>query len=354
MSVSLGELAVRFGCELRGDPQTRVERVATLANADAHALAFLANPRYRPQLAHTRAAAVVLDAAAAADCPTQVLLAANPYATYARIAAILHPEPFPAPGVHATALVAASARLDPSAHVGAFTTIGEHAVIGARCILGPNCVLEQRVTLADDVRLVAGVTLCRGVRIGARSVLHPGTVIGADGFGYAPERGTWLKVPQLGTVSVGADVEIGSNTSVDRGAIEDTVIEDGVKLDNLIQIGHNVRIGAHTAIAACTGVSGSTAIGKRCMIGGKVGIAGHLTIADDVVLTAYSAVSHSITSAGVYSSTLPIEEAHAWRRMVARFKRLASYETRLRRVEGAAGVRRTPPRRPAGETDDDE
>jgi UDP-3-O-[3-hydroxymyristoyl] glucosamine N-acyltransferase len=353
MSVSLGELAVRFGCELRGDPQARVERVATLANADAHALAFLANPRYRPQLAATRAAAVVLDAGSAADCPTHMLLAANPYATYARIAAILHPEPPAAPGVHATALVAASARLDPSAQVGAFASIGEHAVIGARCVVGPHCVLEPRVTLADDVRLTARVTVCRGVQVGARSVLHPGAVIGADGFGYAPERGTWLKVPQLGTVRIGADVEIGCNTAVDRGAIEDTVIEDGVKLDNVIQIGHNVRIGAHTAIAACTGVSGSTVIGKRCMIGGHVGIAGHLTIGDDIVITGFSAVSHSITSAGVYSSTLPTEEAHVWRRMVARFKRLGFYETRLRNVERAAGVKRVPPQTDE-ETDADE
>jgi UDP-3-O-[3-hydroxymyristoyl] glucosamine N-acyltransferase len=200
---------------------------------------------------------------------------------------------------------------------------------------------------------VARVTLCRGVEVGERCVLHPGSVLGADGFGYAPERGTWLKVPQLGTVRVGADVEIGSNTTVDRGAIEDTVIEAGVKLDNLIQIGHNVRIGAHTAVAACTGVSGSTVIGQRCMIGGHVGIAGHLTIGDDVVITGYSAVSHSIRSAGVYSSTLPTEEAHIWRRMAARFKRLGAYETRLRSLERAAGVKRTPPR-PAEETDDDE
>lgn len=354
MSVSLGELAVRFGCELRGDPQARVERVATLANADAHALAFLANPRYRRQLAQTRAAAVVLDAASAADCPTHVLLAANPYATYARIAAILHPDPPAAPGVHASALVAASARLDPSAQVGAFASIGEHAVVGARCVVGPHCVLEARVTLADDVQLVARVTLCRGVQIGARSHLHPGVVIGADGFGYAPERGTWLKVPQLGSVRIGADVEIGSNTTIDRGAIEDTVLEDGVKLDNLIQIGHNVRIGAHTAIAACTGISGSTVLGKRCVIGGEVGFAGHLTIADDVVIAGFSAVTRSITSAGVYSSTLPIEEAHAWRRMVARFKRLGVYETRLRQVERAAGVRRTSPQPPDEETDDHE
>jgi UDP-3-O-[3-hydroxymyristoyl] glucosamine N-acyltransferase len=333
MSVSLGELAVRFGCELRGDPEARVERVATLANADGTALAFLANPRYRPQLATTRAAAVVLNAEAAADCPAPVLLAANPYATYARIAAVLHPSPAAPAGVHPTAQVAAGARIDPAAHVGAYSSIGARAVIGARCLIGPLSIVEEEVVLESDVRLVARVTVCRGVTIGARSVLQPGAVVGGDGFGYAPERGTWVKVPQVGAVRVGADVEIGCNTTIDRGAIEDTVIEEGVKLDNLIQIGHNVRVGAHTAIAACTGVSGSTIIGKRCMIGGHVGFAGHISIADDVVITGFSAVSRSITSAGVYSSTIPFEEAHAWRRLVARFKRSGRLEERVRALE---------------------
>ncbi|HWZ62015.1 MAG TPA: UDP-3-O-(3-hydroxymyristoyl)glucosamine N-acyltransferase [Steroidobacteraceae bacterium] len=338
MSVSLGELAVRFGCELRGDPEARIEHVGTLANADGTALSFLANPRYRPQLASTRAAAVVLSAEAAADCPTHALLSANPYATYARIAALLHPGPGAEPGVHPTALIAASARLDPSAHVGPGCCVGEDVVIGARAVLGPLCVLQQGVVLEADVRLVARVTLCRGVTIGARSVLQPGVVVGGDGFGYAPEGGRWLKVPQVGAVRIGADVEIGCNTTIDRGAIDDTVIEEGVKLDNLIQIGHNVRVGAHTAIAGCTGVSGSTVIGKRCMIGGHVGFAGHISVADDVVVTGYSAISHSIGSAGVYSSTLPFEEAHAWRRLVARFKRSARLEQRVRTLERAAGL----------------
>jgi UDP-3-O-[3-hydroxymyristoyl] glucosamine N-acyltransferase len=339
MSVSLGELAVRFGCELRGDPERRVERVATLANADAHSLAFLANPRYRAQLADTRAAAVVVSTGDAAGCRAALLLCDNPYATYARIAALLHPAPPLAAGVHPTALVAPSARIDASAEVGAYTTIGERVSIGARAFIGPHCHLESDVSLGADVRLTARVTLGPGVQIGARSVLQPGVVIGADGFGFAPESRTWLKVPQLGSVRVGADVEVGANTTIDRGAIEDTVIEEGVKLDNLIMIGHNVRIGAHTAIAACTGVSGSTNIGRRCMIGGMVGFAGHLTIADDVVITAKSSVSHSITSAGVYSSTLPTEEAHSWRRLVARFKRSGVFEQRLRRVERAAGIK---------------
>ena len=339
MGLSLGELAVRFGCELRGDPDTRIERVATLANADGGSLAFLANPRYRAQLADTHAAAVVLGKQDAAGCPAALLLCANPYATYARIAGLLHPPPPLVPGVHPTALVASDARIDPSAEVGPYTTIAPRVTIGARAFIGAHCQLATGVSLAADVRLVARVTLGHGVQIGARSVLQPGVVIGADGFGFAPEKGTWLKVPQVGTVRVGADVEVGANTTIDRGAIEDTVIEDGVKLDNLVMIAHNVRIGAHTAIAACTGVSGSTSIGKRCMIGGMAGFAGHLTIADDVVITARSSVSHSITTPGVYSSTLPTEEAHAWRRLVARFKRSGVLEERLRRLERASGIK---------------
>jgi UDP-3-O-[3-hydroxymyristoyl] glucosamine N-acyltransferase len=338
MSVSLGELAVRFGCELRGDPDTRVERVATLANADGRSLSFLANPRYRQQLAQTQAAAVVIDAACAHDCRTAALVCENPYATYARIACMLHPKQKALPGVHPSAVVAASARIDSTAHVGALTVIGERVVVGPRAFIGPQCLLEEGVTLAEDVYLVARVTLCHAVEIGARSVLQPGAVIGGDGFGFAQEHGRWLKVPQVGTVRVGADVEIGANTTIDRGAIEDTVIEEGVKLDNQIQVGHGVRIGAHSALAACVGISGSTTVGKRCQIAGGVGISGHLTIGDDVVLTGASVVTRSITRAGVYSSSIPVEEAHTWRRLVARFKRIDLLATRLKKLEGAAGA----------------
>ena len=338
MAVSLGELAVRFGCELRGDPDIRLERVATLANAGAGALSFLANPRYRAQLADTRAAAVVLSAAAADDCRTAMLVCENPYATYARIAAILHPPPALVPGVHPSAVVAPGARIDPTAQVGPLAVIAAGVNIGARSFVGPHCVIEPGVQLAEDVRLVARVTLGPGVQVGPRAVLQPGAVIGGDGFGFAPERRSWLKVPQVGTVRIQADVEIGANTTVDRGAIEDTVIEEGAKLDNLIMIAHNVCIGAHTAIAACTGISGSTTIGKRCMIGGHCGFAGHITIADDVVITGYSMISHSIERAGVYSSGIPFEEARAWRRLVARFKRLPLLEGRVRALEQTTGI----------------
>lgn len=334
MGISLGELAVRFGCELRGgDPGSRVDRVATLAHADAHSLAFVANPQYRQQLASTGAGAVVLDAGSAADCATAALVCENPHATYARIAAVLHPDPVAAPGVHPSAVVAPGAHIDPSAHVGALSVIGEGAVIGARVFVGPQCLIEGGVTVGEDARLTARVTLCRRVEIGARTVIQPGAVIGGDGFGFAQERGRWIKVPQTGTVRVGVDVEIGANTTVDRGAIEDTVIEEGVKLDNLIMIAHNVRVGAHSALAACVGVSGSTNIGRRCMIGGQVGIGGHLTIADDVIITGCTMVSHSIPRPGVYSGGIPLEDAHVWRRLVARFKRLDSLATRLKALE---------------------
>jgi UDP-3-O-[3-hydroxymyristoyl] glucosamine N-acyltransferase len=347
MGVSLGELAVRFGCELRGDPDVRVDRVATLAHADAHSLAFLANPHYRQQVATTGAGAVVLDAASAAHCSTAALVCENPHATYARIAAVLHPFPAAPPGTHPSAVVAADARIDPSAHVGALSVIGEGAIIGARAFIGPQCLVEAGATVGEDARLTARVTVCHDVEIGARTVIQPGAVIGGDGFGFAQERGRWIKVPQTGTVRVGPDVEIGANTTIDRGAIEDTVIEEGVKLDNLIMVAHNVRVGAHSALAAGVGISGSTTIGRRCMIGGHVGIGGHLTISDDVVITGCTMVSHSVPRPGVYSGGIPLEEAHVWRRLVARFKRIDSLAARLKALE-----RNTSPG-PDQEEDDD-
>jgi UDP-3-O-[3-hydroxymyristoyl] glucosamine N-acyltransferase len=337
MSLSLGELAVRFGCELRGDPDTHVERVAPLANADERSIAFLANPRYRAQLAATRAGAVVLNAASADECPTAVLLCDNPYATFARIATILHPLPQLEPGVHPSAVVAASARIDPSAQVGAYAIVGANVVVGARAFIGPHCCLEEGVTLAADVRLVARVTLCRAVQIGTRAVLQPGVVIGGDGFGFAPERGTWLKVPQLGTVRIGADVEIGANTTIDRGAIDDTLIGDGVKIDNQVQIGHNCVVGDHTVISAFCGLSGSTRIGRRCMVGGSVGFVGHQTICDDVAFTGDCMVSGDIDQPGVYSGSIPATPQREWQRLVARFRRLDALALQVRRLAKKLG-----------------
>ena len=339
MSVSLGELAVRFGCELHGSPDTPIDSVAALSDAHGRAISFLANSRYRRQLAHTTAAAVVLETSAAAECPVASLVCENPYATYARIAAWLNPVPAAAPGVHASAVISAGAHIHPTAYVGPGAVIGEDASIGARAFIGAQCVIAAGVNVAEDVRLVARVTLCERVTLAARVLVQPGAVLGADGFGFAPERGTWVKVPQLGGVRVGADVEIGANTTIDRGAIGDTVIEEGVKLDNQIQIGHNVRVGAHTIMAACVGVSGSVTIGKRCMIGGAVGIAGHLSICDYACITGVSFVSRSITRPGVYSSGIPTAEAGRWRRIVARLKRIDLWAVRLKEVERQLGIR---------------
>jgi UDP-3-O-[3-hydroxymyristoyl] glucosamine N-acyltransferase len=334
MSITLGELAVRFGCTLKGSPEARVAKVASLEAADGDSLTFLANPRYRNFLAQTRAGAVVLQPKFAADCPVAALLHANPYAAYARMATLLHPAREVAAGIHPSASVDSRATIDPSASIGPQAVIEAGAVVGARVSIGPGCVVMRNASIGADTRLVAKVTLCQDVTLGERCVLHPGVVIGADGFGLAPDQGEWVKVPQVGSVRIGNDVEIGANTTVDRGAIGDTVIEDGVKLDNLVQVAHNVKIGAHTALAGQSGVAGSASIGKRCMIGGQVGISGHLTICDDVVVTGRSFVSGSIRKPGYYSSGLPIDETARFRKNAARFHQLDELAREVRRLAG--------------------
>ena len=338
MTTTLGELAVRHGLELRGDPDVRVARVGTLQQAGPDAVSFLANPRYRKYLATTRAGAVVLEAALAEQCATSVLVSANPYAAYARIAADLHPAPQFEPGIRAGAVVDPTAEVAADACVAPGAVVEAGAHVGAGAFVGPNSVVGAGARLGPGSRLVANVTLCHGVRLGARVLVHPGAVIGADGFGLAREREGWIKVPQLGSVVIGDDVEIGANTTIDRGAIDDTVIEEGVKLDNQIQVAHNVRIGAHTVIAGCTGISGSTTIGRNCMIAGKVGIAGHLEIADGTVITGLSLVSRSIRKPGVYSGALPFDDAASWRRNAARFRHLDGLAKRLAVLERRAGT----------------
>ncbi len=337
MTVTLGELAVRFGCELRGDPSIVVDSVGALSQAGPRAVTVLATPTLASRLKESRAGAVILDAKSADESPVPVLVVGNPHLIYARVAALLHPDPPLVPGVHPSAVVAASARIDPSAEIAPHATIGERVVIGARAYVGPGTVIERDTVVGADSRLVARVYLGHHVKIGARAVLQPGAVVGAEGFGFANDKGAWVKVPQVGSVDVGDDVEIGCNTTIDRGAIEDTVIEEGVKLDNLIMVAHNCRIGAHTAIAAMTGLAGSTTIGKRCYVGGEVGFVGHLSVCDDVVILGKTMVAHSIDKPGVYSSGLPAEEAGAWRRIVGRIKRLDAMAKRLRAVEKHVG-----------------
>ncbi len=319
---SLGEIAVRFGLVLRGDPAVRVSHVATLSNAGPGALSFLANSRYRRNLESTRAAAVVLSEEDASSCKVAALVGLNPYLEYARIAAVLHPGAAVLPGIHPSAVVGAAAQVAASAMVSAQAVIEDGAEVGDGVFVGPGCLIQRNARIGADSRLDARVTVYSNTRMGRRCIVHAGAVIGSDGFGFARDGAAWVKVPQVGGVLIGDDVEIGANTTIDRGAIGDTVIEDGVKLDNQIQVAHNVTIGEHTAIAACTGISGSTTIGKRCMIAGMVGFAGHLSIADDVVVTGLSLVSASIRKAGSYSSGIPIEETRVWRRIVAQLRRL--------------------------------
>lgn len=333
MSVSLGELAARFGCELKGNPATTVVRVATLSSATSGSIGFLANSAYRGELLSTRASAIILRSADAADCPVDALITDDPYLCYARIAAVLHPARLPASGVHAKAAVAASVKIRATVHIGANASVGENCVLGERVVIGAGCVVEQGVHIGDDTRILPNATIMHDVRIGARCIVHPGAVIGADGFGNASSKEGWVKVPQLGSVVIGDDVEVGANTTIDRGAIDDTIIENGVRLDNQIQIAHNVRIGEHSALASMVGVSGSTTIGKRCLLAGQAGLVGHITLCDDVIIGGATMVSKDITSPGLYVASFPAEPGREWKRQVARFRRLDELTKRVRQLE---------------------
>ena len=335
MPIRLGELAAQFDCELVGDAGITIDNVAGLKNAGPRSLSFLSNPAFRKQLAATQAAAVVLRAEDLEVSPTAALVSGNPYADYARMVAVIHPPPTYAPGIDASAVVSPSATVSPTAHIAANASIGERTTIGENVYVGPGTVVGPDCTVGDDCRLIANVTLVRDVQLGRRGILHPGVVIGADGFGNAMTESGWIKVPQIGGVRIGDDVEIGANTTVDCGAIEDTVIEDGVRIDNLCMIAHNVRIGAHTAMAAMTGISGSTTIGKRCLFAGQSGAVGHITICDDVVVSGKAVISKDITEPGVYAASFTAEPAREWSRKVARFRRLDQLVQRVRNLEKA-------------------
>ena len=322
---SLGDLAERFGLELLGDRDATIRGVATLAAAECGDLGFLANPRYRAQLATTRASAVIVAAADTAGIDkerTALLVAEQPYVSFARIAALFADNAADTPGIHPSAVISADVDIAEGVSIGPFCVIESGSRIETGAVLGPHCTIGADCVVGAQSRLGANVTLVRRVRLGQRVLIHSGAVLGADGFGLAFDRDHWIKVPQMGGVRIGDDCEIGANTTIDRGALEDTVLEEDVRLDNQIQIAHNVVIGAHTAIAGCAAIAGSTRVGCYCLIGGAAGIIGHLTIADRVTITAMSLVTHSIREAGEYSSGTPIQESRLWRRNAARFKHL--------------------------------
>ncbi len=333
----LGDLAALLGGELIGDATAEVTRISGLDAADAHSISFLAQPRYLSQLSVSSAGCVIVAPALrdTAVARGATIVCADPYLAFARLTRwwAARMRPLPLPGVHTSAvvepgaLVPASASIGPLAYIARGARIGEAAVIGSHCHLGEDCGVGANTWLKPRV------TLSSGCSIGERGIVHSGAVIGADGFGFAPAQGRWEKIEQLGGVRIGDDVEIGANTCIDRGALQDTVLEDGVKLDNLVQIAHNVHIGAHCAFAGCSGVAGSTRIGRHCTFGGAAVILGHLEIVDHVHVTAATVISRSIRKPGQYSGAFPFDDNASWEKNAATLRQLHALRERLRVLE---------------------
>lgn len=333
LAYKLSELAQLLEVELRGDPNVEINGLATLQHARTGQLSFLHNSKYKSFLAETQASAVILSSNDAQACTVNALITDNPYLSYAKAVGLFAKIPAPKPGIHATAVIGEGCQIDSTASIGPQVVIGDHVTIGAHTIIGAGCSIGDHCHIDKNTRLWDRVTIYYGVKIGQRVIIHSGAVIGSDGFGLAPDKGKWVKIPQIGSVHIHNDVEIGANTSIDRGALEDTVIEEGVKLDNQIQVGHNVRIGAHTAIAGCVGIAGSTTIGKHCMIGGGAGIIGHLTITDGVMITAGTGVAKSITEPGVYSSGIDAQAAKLWRKNMFRIYHLDEQARKIQELD---------------------
>lgn len=331
---SVSHLAARFGLELHGNGETLIDGVGTLRSATPSQASFLANPGYRCDLPGTRAGVVILKAEDADSCPGTYLISSDPYLSYARLASLFADFATISAGVHGSAVI------DPTAHLGDRVSIGPHVVIGARCEIGDGCsigagtVMEAGSRLGSSCRIHARVFIGQNVRLGNRVLVHPGAVLGADGFGIAFAGDHWEKVPQLGSVRVGDDCEIGANTTIDRGAIEDTVLEEDVRVDNLVQIAHNVHVGAHTAIAGMAGIAGSARIGRFCLLGGKSGVSGHVEIADHVTLGASSVAHHSIEEPGsTWSGLIPSQVITQWQRNLAHMRKLDLLSRRIRALE---------------------
>jgi len=334
--VILRELAARLGCTLRGDGAIDVRRVAGIEEAGPGDLTFVANPKYAARLADTRATAVIISSDLQTPLPS--LVSTNPYLTFARAAALLHPPLRPAPGVHASAQVDPTAVLGAGVHVGALAVIGPRARVGARTAIHPQVVLYPDVDIGEDCVLHSAVQVREGCRIGHRVVVQNGAVIGGDGFGFAKDQeGRYEKIPQLGIVVVEDDVEIGALTAIDRAAMSETRIGRGTKIDNLVQIGHSVTVGADTVLAGQVGVAGSTKIGSRVTLAGQVGVAGHLTIADGVIATAQTGIPSSV-EAGATVSGYPAIDNRAWLKSSAVFARLPELQKRLRELEQEVGA----------------
>lgn len=330
---TLEQIANYVGGSVIGDELFQVDSVGTLQTAKENQLSFLSNTKYKKYLVNTKAGAVIVHADMASDVPNNAIVVNDPYIAYAKAASLLNPADTAYKGIHPSAFVDENSKIHPSVSIAAQVVIEAGVELAEDVVIGPGCVLLNDVKIGKGTRLVANITLCKSVTLGQNGIIHPGTVIGADGFGIANDQGKWIKVPQIGSVEVGDDVEIGANTTIDRGAIDNTIIGNGVKLDNQIQIGHNVIIGDNTVIAGCTGIAGSTKIGQNCIIGGGVGISGHLEICDGVQFTGMTMVTKSVNTPGAYSSGIPAEPTKQWHKNVIRYRQMDKLTVRVKQLE---------------------
>lgn len=329
-SFTLAQLAEKIGATVHGNDSCSVSSLATLANAEEGQITFLSNAKYKGQLAQTKASAVILSPDAVADCPTNALVLDNPYVGFARVAQMLDTTPLPATNVHESAIISESATLGKGVAIGANAVIEDDVVLGNNVVIGAGCFVGKASQIGDNTKLWANVSIYHNVKMGKDCLVQSNTVIGSDGFGYANENGNWIKIPQLGGVIIGDRVEIGASTTIDRGALDDTIIEDGVILDNQIQIAHNVVVGQNTCMAGSSVIAGSTTIGKNCVFGGMAGINGHIEIADGTMLTGMAMVTKSITKAGVYSSGIPAQTNKEWHKTNARINRLEALQKQVK------------------------
>lgn len=334
MGYTLSEIAAAVGGELFGDPEYTVSALGSLEHATAEQLSFLSNPKFSNLLGCSEAGAVLIRNVQDAEQVRNAIVVRNPYLAFAKVSAL-----FASPGqgwgkvIHPSAVIHSDAKVGMNVTIAPNVSIGAHAEIADGCTIGAGTVIGEQVRIGEKTRLAANVTLYDGVRLGARCIVHSGAVIGADGFGFAPNDGVWVKIHQLGSVCIGEDVEIGANTTIDCGAIDDTIIGNGVKIDNLVQIAHNVVIGDNSAIAGCVGIAGSTVIGKNCTIAGGVGLAGHITLVDNVHITAMSLVTRSIDTPGSYSSGTALDSTQKWRKSAARLRRIESMAAHISKLE---------------------
>lgn len=338
MSYTLAEIAKKVDATVHGDPQCQIQSLATLANAGTQQIAFFSNVKYRQQLAQTKASAVIISPECLKDCPTNALVMANPYMGYALVAQLLDDTPATANSVHPSAVIHDSVTMGDNVSIGANAVIEEGATLANGVSIGAGCFIGKGAVLGQNTALWANVSVYHKVEIGDNCLVQANTVIGSDGFGYAPNHGTWLKIPQLGSVIIGNNVEIGASTTIDRGALENTVIKDGVIIDNQIQIAHNVVIGENTAMAACSVIAGSTVIGKNCTIAGLVGINGHINVADGCVFTGMTMVTKDINQGGVYSSGMPAQSNKDWHKTNARIRKLDSTNSKIKALEKELSV----------------